>query len=102
MGRLKSAPLRIGFANQARIAPAAKVADPFYASPEWKALRLACFQRDRFKCTEPGCDERACVADHIISRRNGGQDVLGNLRSMCRAHDNRVKEDHMGRRRGGS
>ena len=101
MGRLKTAPNRLAFANQANIAPIGKAADPFYFSPEWRALRLACFKRDRFKCTEPGCDERACVADHIVSRRNGGQDVLANLRALCRTHDNRVKEDHLGRRRGG-
>jgi 5-methylcytosine-specific restriction endonuclease McrA len=41
------------------------------------------------------------VADHIIRRRDGGADALGNLRSLCRAHDNSVKEAADGRRRGG-
>jgi 5-methylcytosine-specific restriction endonuclease McrA len=101
MGRLKTAPPRLAFAKQASIAMPAKVADPYYSSAEWKALRLACLKRDRFKCTVEGCGERACIADHIVSRRNGGADTLGNLRSLCRGHDNRVKEDHLGRRRGG-
>ena len=74
--------------------------EPFYASPEWKALRMACLTRDRFRCTAPGCDRPAIVADHIVSRKAGGADALDNLRSLCRTHDNRWKEDAAGLRRG--
>lgn len=76
-----------------------KVADPFYGTPEWRALRLACLQRDRFRCAIPGCEVRASVADHLVSRRDGGIDRLDNLRSLCRTHDNQLKELPVGRRK---
>ena len=41
--------------------------DPFYLTPEWKALRRACLERDHHRCVS--CGERAFVADHIIGRR---------------------------------
>ena len=49
----------------------------------------------------PGCNAAAKVVDHIASRNNGGADALHNLRHLCRAHDNAVKEDHEGQRRSG-
>ena len=84
------------------VQPQPKQADPYYLSLEWRALRQACLRRDRFRCTAQGCDKPAIVADHIVSRRDGGKDELGNLRSLCRLHDNRWKEDHLGVRRGRS
>ncbi len=78
-----------------------KTADPFYATPEWRALRHACLTRDGFRCTAAGCDRPAIVADHIVSRRDGGRDELANLRSLCRLHDNRAKELPGGDRRRG-
>jgi hypothetical protein len=41
------------------------------------------------------------VVDHIVSRSRGGADVLSNLRSLCRAHDNQVKKDATGAYRPG-
>ena len=76
-----------------------KTADPFYLTQEWKALRLACLKRDRFRCVVAGCDKPAVVADHILSRKAGGLDELGNLRSLCRLHDNRARESPGGGRR---
>jgi 5-methylcytosine-specific restriction endonuclease McrA len=83
-----------------------KVAEAFYSSPEWRALRQATFKRDGGRCVI--CGRPAVVADHIVSRRRwadeavaGSPDTLGNTRSLCREHDNRFKEDHLGRRRGG-
>lgn len=83
----------------AKIPP--KVADPFYHSTDWKTLRAECFKRDGYRCTVPGCDKRAVYADHVLSRKAGGKDELGNLRSLCASHDARVKEDHTGQRRNG-
>ena len=84
---------------------APKVADPFYATPEWKALRKACFERDGGRCVV--CGAQAVVPDHIVSRRTwfaerrpGSPDTLANLRSLCRTHDNAVKEGPTGERRG--
>ena len=85
-----------------------KTADPFYFSAEWATLKAACFKRDGGQCTIPGCGKAAVIPDHIISRRRwfaerlpGSPDTLDNLRSLCREHDNRFKEDHTGARRGG-
>ena len=71
--------------------------DPYYLTPEWKALRRACLERDGFLCVS--CGERAVVADHIIGRRRwfaenraGSPDVLSNLRSMCLSCDRRITE----------
>jgi 5-methylcytosine-specific restriction endonuclease McrA len=75
-----------------------KQADPYYFTPEWKALRQACLKRDGYACVM--CGEPAIVADHIISRKAGGTDALSNLRSLCREHDNRFKERPGGWRRG--
>jgi len=67
-----------------------KVADSYYLSAEWKTLRLACLKRDGFHCVL--CGAPAVVADHVVSRRDGGRDELGNLRSLCRDCDNRLRE----------
>jgi hypothetical protein len=45
-----------------------------------------------------GCPERGVVVDHIVSR---GPDAMSNLRHLCWAHDNSVKEDATGKRRSG-
>ena len=63
--------------------------------------RLRILTRDGFRCFAPGCERRATICDHILSRRNGGSDDDGNLRSACSLHDNRIKEDASGQRRSG-
>ena len=83
----------------ARVPP--KKVDAHYGSTDWKATRQRILKRDRFTCVIPGCGQRACVVDHIMSRRKGGDDSDGNLRSLCRDHDNRFKENHLGDRRSG-
>ena len=90
---------RVRSAKQS-IAPRIKRADPFYLSAEWKETRARVLERDGHRCTIPGCDRRAFICDHIISRRAGGGDDDANLRSLCRAHDNAGKENHLGERRG--
>ncbi len=78
--------------------------DPFYLSLEWRGkggLREQVLRRDGYRCTTPGCGSRATIVDHIVPRRSGGGDVLGNLRSLCRLCDNRVKELANGKRRNG-
>ena len=77
-----------------------KRADPFYLSAEWKETRARVLERDGHRCTVRGCDRRAFIADHIVSRKAGGSDDDSNMRSLCRAHDNRFKENHLGERRG--
>lgn len=77
----------------------------FYQSPEWRALRKACLDRDHWRCVVPGCYARATHADHIqrrpISATLTPADRLDNLRSLCARHDAQVKELPDGTRRNG-
>lgn len=98
MALLPGLPVRRDVNGYRPAGPVQKKVDPFYQSPEWKALRVACFKRDGYRCVE--CGERAIIADHIKRRRDGGPDTLDNLRSLCRACDNRLKETWSGKRRG--
>lgn len=75
--------------------------DEFYKCPRWLRLRAAVLRRARGKCEVPGCGQKACVVDHIQSRRSGGSDTMQNLRALCRQHDNQCKEDASGKRRSG-
>src|SRR5215207_2766328 len=72
--------------------------DAYYRSAHWRQLREAALQRDRNTCVVPGCGQRATIVDHIKARRDRGADLLANLRSLCRDHDNQVKERPNGKR----
>ncbi len=101
MARLSTVKPRIKDAEIRTALPPAKQVDEFYLTPQWKRLRAAALKRDGGMCVAPGCRRKAVVVDHIISRRNGGRDILDNLRSLCRVHDNEVKELPGGERRNG-
>lgn len=62
----------------------------FYSTAAWQALRKQCLDRDGWRCVL--CGHRAVVADHIQPRKQGGPDTLRNLRSLCRLHDNQMRE----------
>lgn len=74
----------------------------YYASSHWRDLRRLCLERDRWRCTVPGCHDRAVIADHIQRRTDSPDptplDALSNLRSLCRLHDGQVKETARGDR----
>ena len=91
-------PPRLPLARTAIVRLPPKVADPYYLTPEWRELRRQTLERDGGVCTVPGCGRRALVADHIVSRKAGGADALHNTRSLCRLHDNRLREGPTGRR----
>lgn len=78
--------------------PAVKVADPYYSSTPWRELRASRLAMDGHRCAVAGCGSRAIVADHIVSRRAGGADIIANLRSLCRLHDNQARERSDGTR----
>ena len=73
-------------------------------------LRRDVAQRDGHRCTylaaaDSGPDgARRCDAlhhlefDHLIPRAFGGQNTLANLRLLCRAHNNLVAKDLMGKK----
>jgi 5-methylcytosine-specific restriction endonuclease McrA len=75
--------------------------DPFYRSPTWRALRSIVRRRSGGRCEVSGCTRQGVVVDHIVSRRDGGVDNPGNLRHLCRDHDNQIKEGADGVRRNG-
>ena len=84
------------------------MSSPYYRTAHWKALRLACLERDGYRCAVAGCHEAARVADHIETRPQDPQpcsaDRLDNLRSLCLSHDAQVKERRRGiaqRKQGG-
>lgn len=72
--------------------------DPYYRTPHWKRLRAARLKLDKGVCVVPGCGQRAVVVDHVKRRRDGGADTIANTRSLCREHDNQVKERPNGQR----
>lgn len=58
------------------------------SSWEWRQARLACYERDRWKCRDCGvkCGSRGpnrIQAHHVIRRRDGGGDELENLLTLC-------------------
>jgi 5-methylcytosine-specific restriction endonuclease McrA len=75
--------------------------DSFYRSKTWRRQREARLKLDQYTCTVSGCGAQAVVVDHVKSRRAGGPDTLDNLRSLCREHDQQVKERPSGERAGG-
>lgn len=65
---------------------------PAGSTRAWRRLRLACLDRDGWRCqveVEAGrrCLLPADTADHITPRAAGGADVLDNLRAACARHN---------------
>lgn len=62
----------------------------YYGTREWRVLATKQLQREPHcrRCLMEGKGLiKASVADHVIPRREGGQDALSNLQSLCRRHD---------------
>ena len=58
------------------------IANAFYKSPEWRALRAL------FLAAHPSCyfcGLRATEVDHIIPRSQGGSDAPSNLMALCKS-----------------
>jgi 5-methylcytosine-specific restriction protein A len=79
-----------------RLAPPAKVTDPFYLSREWRDLVSAVKRQRGYVCEEPTCRRdcravpRALIGDHIVERADGGADLDPlNIRLLCTACHNR-------------
>jgi len=49
----------------------------------WRYLRLQCFHRDGYRCVRCGSGLRL-ECDHKVALSEGGEDVLDNLRTLCR------------------
>ena len=72
------------------------MSSPYYQTQHWRGLRQACLLRDGHTCVVPGCNRAGSIVDHIVSRPDKSgptlHDVISNLRTLCRDHDNQVKE----------
>lgn len=74
---------------------------------DWRARRAQALERDGWRCTachvpvHPRCSASGCAAcahvDHVIRRELGGSDELGNLRTLCAAHNLRRGKTGPGR-----
>ena len=51
----------------------------------WRRLRLMAL-RQQPMCQWPGCSEAATDVDHIVPKRDGGDDSFGNLQGLCGSH----------------
>jgi 5-methylcytosine-specific restriction endonuclease McrA len=64
--------------------PPAKVADRFYSSPEWIALRDRVRREERGRCSTPGCRNHGFYVDHRTEIRDGGARLdRSNCRLLC-------------------
>lgn len=82
MGRLKRTPPRLR-PSPPRLKPMAKVADPFYLSPEWRAMmREIKAERGAF-CVICGSGKRI-IGDHIREIKDGGEKLdKRNVQLLC-------------------
>lgn len=75
--------------------------DRFYSSQAWKNARAAHLAKCPWcvSCKEHGRTEVAVVVDHVKERKKFPELELCpmNLRSLCRACDNRLRRDRTGR-----
>jgi 5-methylcytosine-specific restriction endonuclease McrA len=83
---------RVGLANLRTAALPPKIAEPFYSSPAWIALRDRVRREAGGRCQVPGCGriERGMIVDHIVELKDGGAPLdRSNVWLMCRSHHNR-------------
>jgi len=66
-----------------------KVADPFYSSAAWIALRDRVRREAHGRCQVQGCTQRGAIVDHIVELKDGGAPLdKSNCRLMCQSHHN--------------
>jgi len=80
---------RVALANLRTAALPPKVADRFYSSPAWIALRDRVRLEAGGRCQAPGCGcaERRMFVDHIVELKDGGAPLdRTNVRLLCASH----------------
>jgi len=79
--------------------PREKVADPFYSSKEWIALRDRVRAEAGGMCQRVGCSTPGRIVDHIVERSDGGASLdRANLELLCASH-HAIKTNEAKRRR---
>jgi len=79
----------IGMVDLRTSAPPPKVAEPFYSSAEWIALRDRVRREAGGRCQVAGCGriERGMIVDHIIELKDGGAPLdRSNVWLLCASH----------------
>ena len=82
---------RVALVNLRTAALPPKVADRFYTSPAWIALRDRVRREAGGRCEVPGCGraERRMIVDHIVELKDGGAPLdRSNVELTCRSHHN--------------
>ena len=80
---------RVGLADLRTAALSPKVADTFYSSPAWIALRNQVRREAGGRCQAPGCGraERRMFVDHIVELNDGGAPLeRRNVWLLCASH----------------
>src|SRR4030088_1681943 len=80
---------RIGTMNPQTAALPTQVADKFYLSPQWIALRDRVRREAGGRCQVAGCcrAERRMFVDHIVELKDGGAPLeRSNLWLLCGSH----------------
>ena len=80
---------RIGLADVRTAALPPKVADRFYSSVEWIALRDRVRREAAGRCQAEGCGraERRMFVDHIVELKDGGAPLdRSNVWLLCASH----------------
>jgi 5-methylcytosine-specific restriction protein A len=77
---LKTLRPRLSLANTYAVALPPKEAEPFYSSPEWRALLTSIIGKRGRRCEDPTCKTPhgpwgRIYGDHIKERRDGGADL---------------------------
>ncbi|MBX7496774.1 HNH endonuclease [Qipengyuania sp. 6B39] len=87
MARLKGLGPRVATLGP-RVRALPKVADRFYASPEWRSLVKAIKAERGAWCERCGSTHRL-IGDHKVERRDGGADLdPANVELLCQACHN--------------
>ena len=83
---------RVGSVDLRTVALPPKVADSFYSSPAWIALRDRVRREAGGRCQAPGCGrtERRMFVDHIVELKDGGAPLdRSNVWLLCASHHSR-------------
>ena len=90
MTKLRMAQPRVGTADTSIAKAPLKQADPFYLTPEWRALRDQLVAQRGRRCEDPGhigdrdLTDRAIYGDHIHELKDGGAPLVArNVMLMC-------------------
>lgn len=105
--RLASLPPMVGGIDMRTARPAPKVADTFYSSPEWRALRAKLVKLRGRRCEKCGKTHEddgspvKLIGDHKVERQDGGAELdPANVELLCVAEGGDGKPHPDGKRGG--